>query len=212
MRLESGSFQDGERIPEANAFGVHDAATHVTFGPNRNPHLVWSEVPEGTKSFALVCHDRDVPTRPDDVNQEGREVPADLPRADFFHWVVVDVPTAVTEIGEGSFADGVVERGRDTSGSPHGSRQGTNDYTGWFAGDEDMEGVYAGYDGPCPPWNDSLIHHYTFTMWALDVDRLDLPEGFTGEDVRQAVEGHDLDMASITGTYALNPRLDQPPV
>lgn len=207
MRLDSDSFQDGERIPDHYAFGVADEKTHVTFGPNRNPHLAWSEAPDGTKSYALVCHDRDVPTRPDDVNQEGREVPADLPRADFFHWVVIDLPAVLTEIEEGSFADGVVERGRDTTGSPHGAREGTNDYTGWFAGDGDMEGVYSGYDGPCPPWNDSLIHHYTFTVWALDVDRLDVEDGFSGPDVRKAIEGHALDTASITGTYSLNPRL-----
>lgn len=207
MRIDSDSFRDGERIPETYAFGVVDDQTHVTFGPNRNPHLVWSEAPSETKSFALICHDRDVPTRPDDVNQEGREVPPDLPRTDFFHWVLVDLPPSVTEIAEGSFANGVVERGRDTTGSPHGSRQGANDYTGWFAEDEEMAGVYAGYDGPCPPWNDSLIHHYTFTVWALDVDHLEVGDGFTGEEVRLAIEGHALDQASMIGIYALNPRL-----
>jgi Raf kinase inhibitor-like YbhB/YbcL family protein len=207
MRIDSDSFRDGERIPGTYAFCVVADQAHVTFGPNRNPHLVWSEAPAETKSFALICNDRDVPTRPDDVNREGREVPPDLPRADFFHWVLVDLPASVTEIAEGSFADGVVERGRDTTRSPHGSRQGVNDYTGWFAEDEDMAGRYTGYDGPCPPWNDSLIHHYTFTVWALDVDRLEVGDGFTGEEVRLAIEGHVLDRASMIGTYALNPRL-----
>jgi len=207
MQLTSTSFQDGERIPEAYAFGVPDERTHVTFGPNRNPHLRWSGAPEGTRSFAVVCHDRDVPTKPDDVNQEGREVPADLPRADFFHWVLVDVPPGVSEIAEGAFADGVVERGRDTTESPIGTRQGANDYTGWFAGDDDMEGMYFGYDGPCPPWNDSLVHHYTFTLWALDVDRLDVEGAFNGQEVRVAIESHALDSASMIGTYTLNPRL-----
>ena len=32
-----------------------------------------------------------VPTRPDDVNKEGHSVPYDLPRAEFVHWVVVDL-------------------------------------------------------------------------------------------------------------------------
>jgi Raf kinase inhibitor-like YbhB/YbcL family protein len=207
MQLMSDSFEDGGRIPEAHAFGIPDEETHITFGPNENPHLAWSQAPEGTRSFALVCHDRDVPTRSDDVNQEGREVAEDLPRADFFHWVIVDLPPSVSEIEEGSFAAGVVERGRDTSDSPHGSRQGVNDYTGWFEGDEAMAGRYTGYDGPCPPWNDSLIHHYVFTVSALDIDRLDVGDDFTGQDVREAIEGHVLDSASITGTYALNPRL-----
>ena len=44
-------------------------------------------------------------------------------------------------------------------------------------------------------------------MWALDVDRLEVGDGFTGEEVRLAIEGHGLDRASMIGTYALNPRL-----
>ncbi len=207
MELRSDNFKDGERIPDAHAFCVVDEATHVTYGPNRNPHLAWTDPPDSTRSFALICHDRDVPTQPDDVNQEGREVPADLPRADFFHWVLIDLPPDLSEIDEGAYAAGVVERGRDTSESPHGSRQGGNDYTDWFADDEDMAGPYSGYDGPCPPWNDTLIHHYTFTLWALDADRLDLAEGFAGHDARNSIEGHVLAAASITGTYSVNPRL-----
>ncbi len=207
MQLSSDSFQDGEGIPETYAFGVPDEQAHVTFGPNRNPHLAWFDPPSGTRSFAVICHDRDVPTQAGDVNQEGREVAADLPRTDFFHWVLVDIPPAVSEIPEASYADGVVERGRDTTDSPLGTRQGANDYTGWFGGDEAMEGTYFGYDGPCPPWNDSLVHHYIFTVWALDVDRLDVAGAFTGQQVRDAIDGHSLASASMTGTYALNPRL-----
>ena len=59
---------------------------------NRNPDFAWSDVPPGTRSLALLCHDPDVPSRGDDVNQEGRVVPASLPRVDFFHWVLVDLP------------------------------------------------------------------------------------------------------------------------
>jgi hypothetical protein len=207
MELRSDSFPDGGQIPETFAFCVVDATAHVAFGPNRNPHLAWSDSPPQTRSFALICHDRDAPTRPDDVNQEGREVPSDLPRGDFFHWVVVDLPPEVNAIAEGTFAAGVVATGRDTSESPHGSRQGINDYTGWFAEDEEMKGIYTGYDGPCPPWNDSLVHHYVFTLYALDTAALKLDDDFTGEDVRHAVEGRVLESASLIGTYALNPRL-----
>ena len=207
MELHSDSFADGDPIPAAFAFGIPDDASHITFGHNRNPHLSWSDLPGDTESLALICHDRDVPTKPDDVNQEGREVPADLPRTDFFHWVLIDIPPSLGEIPAGGFAEDVVPRGRDTSSSPHGTRQGVNDYTGWFAGDADMEGLYTGYDGPCPPWNDSLVHHYVFSLYALDTARLDVDEGFDGNAVRQAIEGHVLASASITGTYALNPRL-----
>ena len=58
--------------------------------------------------------------------------------------------------------------------APRGARQGINDYTGWFAGDKDMAGNYFGYDGPCPPWNDEIPHRYVFTLYALDVPRLDV--------------------------------------
>jgi Raf kinase inhibitor-like YbhB/YbcL family protein len=78
---------------------------------------------------------------------------------------------------------------------------------GWFVGDPDLDGTYKGYDGPCPPWNDSLVHHYHFTVYALDVESLGLSGDFTAEDVKQAAEGHTLGSAAITGTYTLNPRL-----
>jgi Raf kinase inhibitor-like YbhB/YbcL family protein len=70
-----------------------------------------------------------------------------------------------------------------------------------------MEGAYYGYDGPCPPWNDSIIHHYVFTVFALDTAELDLDDGFTGHDLHNAIAGHILAEASLTGTYALNSRL-----
>jgi len=31
-----------------------------------------------------------------------------------------------------------------------------------------MKGTYFGYDGPAPPWNDSVVHHYAFTLYAVD--------------------------------------------
>lgn len=207
MKLTSASFNEGQPIPGEYAFGLPDPETHVTFAPNRNPHLAWDDVPEGTKSFALICHDYDVPTKPDDVNQEGREVPPDLPRADFFHWVAVDLAATLRSISEGEFADGVVAHGKQVTTGPHGSRLGLNDYTGWFAGDPDMEGNYYGYDGPCPPWNDSLVHHYVFTLYALDTEQCAVDGDFTGTDARTGLKGHVLAEARLEGTYTLNPRL-----
>lgn len=207
MRLWSDSFANETRIPGEFAFCVPDAAHHVKLSDNRNPHLAWTDVPEGTRSFVLVCHDPDVPTRPDDVNQEGREVPADLPRTDFFHWLLVDLSPKVRSIEAGSFSREVSPRGKGGPASANGTRQGINDYTSWFAGDHDMEGDYYGYDGPCPPWNDALLHHYVFTLYALDLDRLPLDGSFRGPEVMAAIQGHILAKASVTGTYTLNPRL-----
>jgi Raf kinase inhibitor-like YbhB/YbcL family protein len=207
MKLTSSSFENGNRIPGGYAFCVPDEARHATFGGNRNPHLAWEGAPEGTRSFAVICHDPDVPSRPDDVNQEGRTVPAALPRVDFFHWVLVDLPADRASIAEGEFSDGVTARGKDGPEAPGGARQGTNNYTQWFAGDADMEGDYFGYDGPCPPWNDEIVHHYHFTVYALDVEKLPLEGKFDGEAVREALAGRVLAEASITGTYTLNPDL-----
>jgi Raf kinase inhibitor-like YbhB/YbcL family protein len=204
MRLTSPAFEHGAPIPVDYVFGVHDPETHVSFGPNRNPPLEWDGVPDGTRSFALTMIDRNVPSRPDDVNQEGREVPADLPRVDFTHWVLVDLPPDRRRIEAGEFARDVVPRGRTVSEAT--PREGVNDYTGWFEGDADMEGTYRGYDGPCPPWNDSIVHHYDVTLYALDVAELDVPADFTAGDVIAAAEGHTLGSATLTGTYTINPK------
>ncbi|NVB42951.1 YbhB/YbcL family Raf kinase inhibitor-like protein [Pseudenhygromyxa sp. WMMC2535] len=206
MKLRSESFTDGDRIPGEFAFCVPADEGHVTFAPNRNPHLAWSDVPEGTKSFAIICHDSDVPSKGDDVNREDRSVPAALPRVDFFHWVLINLPAGLREIGAGTHSDGVTARGKSPGPAPAG-KQGINDYTNWFAGDADMSGDYGGYDGPCPPWNDELLHHYHFTIYALDIESLNLDGNFTGQLAREAIRGHILAEASLTGTYTLNPRL-----
>ncbi len=212
MRLWSESFSDGEPIPVRYAFGRIDDKNHVALADNLNPHLAWDDVPAGTRSFAVLVHDLDVPTRGDDVNQEGREVPADLPRTDFYHWVLVDVNGDTREIEEGTFSNGITPRGKGGPLTPQGVRQGINDFTGWFAGDHDMSGQYFGYDGPCPPWNDSLLHHYVFTLYALDVSEVPVEGTFTGGDVRRAIENHVLATAAITGTYSLNPRIAPTPI
>ncbi len=142
MKLQSVSFSDGGAIPVEHAFCAPDAKSHVTLSANRNPQLAWSEVPMGTKSFAILCHDPDVPSRGDDVNQEGRSVPRSLPRVDFFHWVLVDLPEAMVGVTVGEFSSSVTARGKPGPQAPHGARQGINDYTGWFASDPDMAGDY----------------------------------------------------------------------
>ncbi|KAB0620592.1 YbhB/YbcL family Raf kinase inhibitor-like protein [Castellaniella defragrans] len=207
MKLHSESFPDQGVIPERNAFARIDPQAHVTLAGNRNPQLSWADVPEGTRSFAILCVDPDVPTRPDDVNQEGREVPADLPRTDFFHWVLVDVSPDTRAIAEGDYSNGITPRGKAGPLALDGTRQGLNDYTGWFASDRDMSGDYFGYDGPCPPWNDARVHRYVFTVYALDVAELGVSGRFTGAQVLEAMRGHILAQASLTGTYTLNPRL-----
>nr|VFK38942.1 MAG: phospholipid-binding protein, PBP family [Candidatus Kentron sp. SD]VFK43216.1 MAG: phospholipid-binding protein, PBP family [Candidatus Kentron sp. SD]VFK78988.1 MAG: phospholipid-binding protein, PBP family [Candidatus Kentron sp. SD] len=207
MKLQCANFADNQPIPREHAFCIPDSKNHVTLGGNRNPALSWSDVPGDAKSLVLICHDPDVPSKPDDVNQGGRTVPADLPRIDFYHWVLVDIPIHVTEIKAGEYSDGISKKGKEGPDAPHGARQGINNYTQWFSGDADMGGRYFGYDGPCPPWNDSIIHRYHFTLYALDLARCPLEGTFDGEAVKQVIEGHILAEARVTGTYGLNPNL-----
>ncbi|MGH8178517.1 MAG: YbhB/YbcL family Raf kinase inhibitor-like protein [Steroidobacter sp.] len=205
MKLTSASFLPDQPIPEEFAFGAPDSVLHVRLAANHNPQLKWTGAPAETRSFALICVDLDAPTKPDDVNQEGRVVPATLPRADFYHWTMVDIPAATTEITAGECSDGIVAGGKKHLTGPKGSRQGVNDYTSWFANDADMAGTYRGYDGPCPPWNDMRVHRYQFTVYALSRERAPVDDDFTGSQALQAIRPVVLAEARITGTYTINP-------
>ncbi|MGA9334941.1 MAG: YbhB/YbcL family Raf kinase inhibitor-like protein [Rudaea sp.] len=205
MQLFSDNFSDGEVIPVEFAFGK--PGDPVALSNNRNPHLAWSEIPTGAKSLVLTCVDPDVPSKPDDVNQAGRMVPADLPRAEFVHWVMTDIPADCHVIEAGACSNGIAARGKRHPAGPRGARQGINDYTGWFANDADMAGDYYGYDGPCPPWNDSIVHHYHFSVFALDCASLGLDGRFTLADARKAMQGHVLAQTGLVGLYSLNPRV-----
>jgi Raf kinase inhibitor-like YbhB/YbcL family protein len=55
-----------------------------------------------------------------------------------------------------------------------------------------------GYGGPAPP---DKRHTYVFKLYALDSE-LDLPDKSTKADVEKAMEGHILEQATLTGTYA----------
>src|SRR5512141_3303024 len=207
MKFTTTAFAELEAIPPEYAFGKIDPRTHIALSENLNPDFAWSDVPVGTRSFALLCHDPDVPSKGDDVNQEGKVVSANLPRVDFFHWVLIDLPSTTTKIACGEFSNGVTPRGKAGPQAAHGARQGINDYTGWFAGDKDMGGDCYGYDGPCPPWNDEILHHYVFTLYALDCARCPVSGAFKGGEALKAIEGHVLAKATLTGIYTLNPQL-----
>jgi Raf kinase inhibitor-like YbhB/YbcL family protein len=207
MKLTSQSFADQQPIPGEFAFGIPHEREHVCPGGNHNPHLEWHDLPAGTQSLALICHDPDVPTRGDDVNKEGRTVPSGLPRRDFFHWVLIDLPPTPNHIQAGEFSNEVSAGGKPGPEAQRGARHGVNDFTAWFAGDSTMKGDYHGYDGPCPPWNDEIPHHYVFTLYALDIARLPLEGRFTGPEAREAIAGHVLGQATLTGVYSLNPQV-----
>ena len=202
MHLSSDSITNGQ--PIAATFAAGDAEG---FAPNRNPQLAWHDVPAGTRSFALLCLDPDVAPVPDTVGRQDCTVPRDQPRAHFAHWAMADIPADVRALAAGSCSDGFTVRGKTQPAGPAGSRQGLNDFTGWFAGNPDMAGQYLGYDGPYPPFNDERVHRYFFRVFALDVAQLELPTPFIAADVLHAMHGHVLAEASLHGTYTLNPAL-----
>lgn len=202
MQITSNSFGHGKRIAAEFAMGAPDG-----FGGNRNPQLAWSDVPDGTQSFALLCIDTDVPTVAEMVGKAGVEIPVEQPRTDFVHWAMIDIAADTTEIAAGSCSDGINKRGKQSPPGPKSSRQGLNSYTEWFAGDADMGGDYHGYDGPYPPANDLRLHCYFFRIFALDVARLDLPDRFTAAAVFHAMQGHVLAEAATYGTYSLHPNV-----
>ena len=112
MKLATTAFADNAAIPPEFAFCAMDPAQHAKLSANRNPDFSWSELPSGTRSLVLTCHDSDVPSRGDDVNKEGRTVPASLARVDFYHWVLVDLDWNSGPIQEGEFSSGVTPKGK----------------------------------------------------------------------------------------------------
>ncbi len=202
FEIQIGGISDGEPIPSKFAF-----CAGAEMGDNLSPAISWSGAPDGTRSFVITCSDPDCPSDGTDVNVEGRTVPASLPRVEFVHWLLADIPASCTGLDEGADADGIVAKGKSVDGGACGGARGRNDYTGWFEGDPDMGGFYFGYDGPCPPSNDEIVHHYVYSVHAIDTDSLGLGAGYDIAELRAAMSGRVLASSSITGTYTLNPAL-----
>ena len=205
LTVESDSIQSGDRVPDEHAFGVSDGQGGAApKGGNRSPHLRWSGAPEGTRSFAIVVFDPDVPADATDANQEGKTIPVDAERTDFAHWLVVDIPAELTEVGEGAGSEEVVIGGKQPGETSFGGVAGANTFTDFLEGDPEMGGTYGHYDGPFPPFNDERLHHYHFTVYALDVPTVGLEGPFKLEDVRAAIEGHVLDQGELVADYSLH--------
>jgi Raf kinase inhibitor-like YbhB/YbcL family protein len=204
LSVKSSAFKSGHAIPGKYAFCVPAAQGHVGPGDNINPQISWSKGPKGTKSYAIIAKDPDVPAIRDDMNKEGKTLPVNLKRRDFYHWVLVDIPADATEVGEGVDSNARVVHGKPPGPGKVGIK-GVNTYGEVFASNEQLKGTYGGYDGPCPPWNDLRVHHYHFTVYALNVASLGLTGNFTGPDVEKAMKGHVLAKGEVVGEYSQNP-------
>ena len=200
LTVSVAGLKPGGPIRDLYAFCIPAKQGHATQGPNRSPAISWSKGPAGTASYAIIVVDPDVPTDFTDANKEGRVIPAEMKRRDWYHWVLVDIPPEVTALPEGAEATGVAPQ---PPGPGKYGLRGSND----FSSGKD---VYGGYDGPCPPWNDAIVHHYHFGVYALDVAHLNLSGAFTGPDALKAMQGHVLAKGEVVGVYALNPDVARP--
>jgi Raf kinase inhibitor-like YbhB/YbcL family protein len=92
----------------------------------------------------------------------------------WWHWIVTDIPASVTSIPEGGPL-------------PEGARTWNNDYG------------YPGWGGPWPP--PGPAHHYVFTVYALQVERLDVPDDASDASARLAAGFACLDKAEFTALF-----------
>ena len=180
---------------------------HIGWSQDINPEISWSPGPKGTESYAVFLEDPNVPAAHRDwVDQPDKTLPPSLKRRIFFHWVLVDIPASVTSIAEGEVANGLVPHGKPQSASPVGL-PGENSFTTAFAANPTMQGTYYGYDGPCPPWNDEVVHHYIFKVYALSVPKLTLAPGFDGPAALAAMQDKILAQGALVTRYTTNPSL-----
>jgi len=205
LKVTVDSIKDGGTIANKYAFCAPAAQGHTTAGSNINPSISWSKGPSGTKSYAVILYDTDSPAEQrEKMNKEGVTMTADIPRKNFFHWVLADIPPSVTSIKEGADSSARVVHGKPATPSAAGLR-GLNDYTKVTASNDAMKGQYYGYDGPCPPWNDDDVHHYHFTVYALSVSSLGLPKDFDGPAAMDAMKGKIVAQGEVLGLYTQNP-------
>lgn len=161
---------------------------------NLSPELHWGLVPEGTKSFAITCIDVDVPTDFSHANKKGVEIPAEMPRQDYIHWLCADLKADLTYLPQGFMN---LEKMMDG----YKATPGVNNLS-------DGGQIHLGYYGPCPPVNDLRLHRYVFTLYALRCEKLILPENYKYHDLLKAMKNYIIDTASAVAIYTRNPKME----
>ncbi|HEV7431888.1 MAG TPA: YbhB/YbcL family Raf kinase inhibitor-like protein [Steroidobacteraceae bacterium] len=101
--------------------------------------------------------------------------------AGWWHWVVYNLPATATSIAEGAgTADGAA--------LPQGAKQGKTDFGS------------IGWGGPCPPEGHGK-HHYKFSLYALKVEKLEVPEGASAALIGFMANANAIGKAELTGLY-----------
>lgn len=96
----------------------------------------------------------------------------------WWHWVVYDIPASVTSLPQGAGGG---------EGLPAGAMQGRTDFGA------------PGYGGACPP--PGKPHRYVFTVFALKVEKLDVPADASPAYVGFMTHMNQLAKASLTVKY-----------
>ncbi len=119
MQVTSSAFETGGAIPPK----------HTGEGEDVSPAISWSDAPDGTASFAIICHDPDAP-----LITPGKY--------GFVHWVLYNIPGSATGLEEaaGDFTQGNNDFGKPGYGGPMPPEgHGTHHYFFWLmALDKDL--------------------------------------------------------------------------
>ena len=198
LKVTLAKSNGGMLLPE-NASCISTPSDKSAPGPNKSLAVSWSKGPKGTRSYALTMVDPDVPSDFSLFNKADKTIPKDFKRMEFVHWVLADIPSSRTGLAEGTDGNNSSAQGLKLERTAYG-RRGQNG----AGGGNLKDGPHGGYMGACPPWNDERIHSYHVTVYALDVDRLNLPDLFTRADLLAAAKGHILASGSQELFYTLN--------
>jgi len=152
--LGTSAFSNSDPVPQQY---TDDAA-------DISPPLFWSNAPINAQSFVLIMDD------------------PDAPGGTWDHWIIYDIPAAITSFDENAGAEG-------DANLPSGAKHGTNSWT--------TDNSY--YRGPSPP-EGTGTHHYYFRLYALSVSELN-PADTGKAGVEAAMEGRKLDQTEFIGTY-----------
>jgi Raf kinase inhibitor-like YbhB/YbcL family protein len=150
--VTSNDVTDGQQMPEAHSYA----------GGNTSPHLRWDAFPQETRCFVATCFDPDAPTP-----------------SGFWHWVAVNLPASVTELGRGA---------GDGSPLPGNAFHVRNDNS------------EKKYGGAAPPPGDRP-HRYYFVVHAVGVNALGVDSNVSPAVVSFNLAFQTLARAIITPTY-----------
>jgi hypothetical protein len=221
MTLTSSAVKNGQRLPFKYGYCQPNGSGEVKISNDISPPLTWTGAPTGTKSYALMLVDPDASSSPN-FDVKGVRVPVHKDRMRVYQWTDANIPLSMTSLPEGAGSKGFVIGGKKPGQTKYGL-MGLNIYTGAFkspyasritfppATAKTIQGNYGQYDGPCAPWNDAIVHQYTFYVFALNISHLALPKDgmFKGAALVKAMSGHVLARASLLTPYTNNPKFLQ---